>query len=101
MGIWDKVQRGVSRAAEEAEKQAALAKLSFDINATTGDIRRKTAELGDEVLKIARSGELKHDTIDPLVAEVGRLEARVADLEKQLAALRAAPASTSEQARGD
>jgi chromosome segregation ATPase len=96
MGIWDKVQRGVGRAAEEAEKQAALAKLGLDINATNGEIRRRTAELGEEVLKLARSGELKHDTIDPLVAEVDRLEARVADLEKQLADTRSAPASAAD-----
>ncbi len=91
MGIWDKVQRGVGRAAEEAEKQAALAKLSIDVNATNGDIRKKTAEIGEEVLKLARSGDLKHDAIGPLVAEVDRLEAKVAELEKQLAEIRAAP----------
>jgi hypothetical protein len=93
MGIWDKVQRGVGRAAEEAEKQAAFAKLSLDINATNGDIRRKTAELGEEVLKLARSGDLKHAALEPLVAEVDRLETKVAELEKQLAELRAAPAA--------
>jgi len=42
---------------------------------------------------------LKHDVIDPLIAEIDRLEARVADLEKQLAALRAAPASTGDSTR--
>jgi chromosome segregation ATPase len=93
MGIWDKVQRGVGRAAEEAEKQAAQAKLGLDINATNGEIRRKTSELGEAVVKLVRSGDLKHDTIDPLVAEVDRLEARVAELEKQLAEIRAAPAT--------
>jgi hypothetical protein len=94
MGIWDKVQRGVGRAAEEAEKQAAFAKFSLDINATNSEIRKRTAELGDEVLKLARSGELQHEAIGPRVAEVDRLEARVADLEKQLAELRAAPAAS-------
>ncbi len=96
MGIWDKVQRGVGRAAEEAEKQAAIAKLGLDINATNGEIRRKTTELGEEVLKLARSGDVKHDVIDPLVAEVDRLEARVAELEKQLADIRTAPASAGD-----
>ena len=94
MGIWDKVQRGVGRAAEEAEKQAALAKLSLDINSTNGDIRKKTAELGEVVLKLARRGDLKHEAIGPIVAEVDRLAARVADLEKQLAEARTAPAGT-------
>ncbi len=88
MGIWDKVQRGVGRAAEEAEKQAALAKLGLDINATNGEIRRKTAEIGETVLKLVRSGDLKHDALEPLVAEVGRLEARVAEQEKQSAEIR-------------
>jgi hypothetical protein len=92
MGIWDKVQRSVGRAAEEAEKQAALAKLSLDINATNGDIRRKTAEIGEEVLKLTRSGDLKHDALKPLVEEVDRLEARVVELEKQQADIRTAPA---------
>jgi hypothetical protein len=96
MGIWDKVQRGVGRAAEEAEKQAAIAKLGLDINATNGEIRRKTTEIGEEVLKLGRSGDLKHETVDPLVAEVDRLEARVAELEKQLAETRAAPASAAD-----
>ena len=96
MGIWDKVQRGVGRAAEEAEKQAAIAKLGLDINATNGEIRRKTTEIGEEVLKLARSGDLKHETVDPLVAEVDRLQARVAELEKQLAETRAAPASAAD-----
>jgi len=96
MGIWDKVQRGVGRAAEEAEKQAAIAKLGLDINATNGEIRRKTTELGEGVLKLARSGDVKHDAIDPLVADVDRLEARVAELEKQLADIRATPASTGD-----
>jgi peptidoglycan hydrolase CwlO-like protein len=91
MGIWDKVQRGVGRAAEEAEKQAALAKLGLDINATNGDIRKKTAELGERVLKLARSGDLEHAVIGPLVAEIDSLEAKVAELEKQLTETRAAP----------
>jgi cell division protein FtsB len=95
MGIWDKVQRGVGRAAEEAERQASFAKLSLDINATNGEIRKRTAELGEEVLKLARSGDLQHDAIGPRVAEVDRLEARVAELEKQLADLRAGPAVSS------
>jgi uncharacterized protein YoxC len=96
MGIWDKVQRGVGRAAEEAEKQAAIAKLGLDINGTNGEIRRKTTEIGEEVLKLARSGDIKHETVDPLVAEVDRLVARVAELEKQLAETRAAPASAAD-----
>jgi hypothetical protein len=95
MGIWDKVQRGVGRAAEEAEKQATLAKLSLDINSTNGEIRKKTGELGEQVLKLARSGELKHDALGPLVAEVDRLDAKVVELEKQVAEMRAAPASPS------
>ncbi len=96
MGIWDKVQRGVGRAAEEAEKQAAIAKLGLDINATNGEIRRKTTELGEQVLKLARSGDIKNETVVPLVAEVDRLETRVAELEKQLADTRAAPAGAGD-----
>jgi uncharacterized protein YoxC len=96
MSLWDKVQRGVGRAAEEAEKQASIAKLGLDINGTNGEIRRKTTELGEQVLKLARGGELKHDTIDPLIADVDRLEARVAELEKQLAEIRTAPASAGD-----
>lgn len=96
MSLWDKVQRGVGRAAEEAEKQAAIAKLGLDINGTNGDIRRKTAELGEQALKLARSGDLKHEAVDPLVAEVDRLEAKVAELEKHMAELRAAPSSAGD-----
>ena len=48
------------------------------------------------MLKLARSGDVKHETIDLLVAEVDRLEARVTELEKQLAEIRAAPAGAGD-----
>jgi hypothetical protein len=53
---------------------AALAKLSLELIATNSDIRRKNAELGEQVLKQARSGNLQHDVIGPLVTEVDHLE---------------------------
>ncbi len=96
MSLWDKVQRGVGRAAEEAEKQAAIAKLGLDINGINGEMRRKTAELGEHALKLARSGDLKHDTIDPLLADLYRLEARVSEHEKPIAEIRAAPAGAGD-----
>jgi len=96
MGIWDKVGRGVGRAASEAEKQAAVAKLSLEINGTNGEVRKRTAELGQAVLKLSRSGDLQHAAVQELVAEVDALDAKVADLEKQLAEVKGSPAAASD-----
>jgi len=63
-------------------------------SATQPAIRRKTAELREQALKLARSGNLQHDVIGPLVTEVDHIESGVAELEQQLANIRNAPTAS-------
>jgi len=49
---------------------------------------------GEQVLELARSGDLQHDVIGRLFTEVDHLESRVAQLEYLLANSRTAPTAS-------
>ena len=85
MTFWNKVQQGVGRAAAEAEKQARIARLGMQIGEVEGSIRQKKQELGDKALGLIRSGDLKDPSLDPTVEEIGKDEARLAELRAELA----------------
>jgi len=78
MTFWNKVQSGVSRAAAEAEKQAKVTRLNFQMGEVQTAIRRKQQELGEAALQLARSGKLSEPTLDPLVAAMSQLRVRPA-----------------------
>lgn len=87
-GLWDSVKRGASRAAAEAEKQAAVAKLSVEISQTNGKIQGKLEEMGKASLSLYREGTIDHAELEPIVVEISNLEDRVKELEKQIASLK-------------
>lgn len=91
-GLWDSVKRGASRAAAEAEKQAAVAKLSVEISQANGKIRDKLEEMGKASLSLYREGTIDHATLEPFVVEISNLEGRVKEIEKQIASIRETPA---------
>lgn len=93
MSFWQKVQGGVNRAAAEAEKQGNIVKLNLEISGAKGEISKKVTELGTLALQLHRQGELTHAGATSIVEEIDRLEARVADLEKQIAELKEKPTS--------
>ena len=93
MTFWKKVQSGMAGAASEAAKQATIAKLNLDINGAKGDIRKKVEEIGQVSLELYRQGELTHDSIAGIVTQIDGLEARIVDLESQIAEAKSAPPS--------
>lgn len=95
MSLWDSVRRGASRAAAEAEKQATIAKLSMEVNSTKGKVKDKLEEMGQVALDLYRQGTIDHASLEPIVLEIGNLEARIKELEDQIAAQKAAPAGNS------
>ena len=84
MSFWQKVQRGVSQAAEEAGKQTAIARKNLEISGLKGDVRRKTNELGDAALELVRAGTLRHERLEALVAEIAAVEEKVEAAEREI-----------------
>lgn len=93
MSLWDQMRRGVNRAAQEAEKQATIARLSMEINQTKGQVKDKLEEVGKITLGLYREGVIDHASLEAPVVEIGKLEAHISDLEGQIAALKSAPPS--------
>lgn len=91
MTFWNKVQHGVSRAAEEAEKQARTARISMQIGDVESSIRQKKKDLGDTAFDLIRAGKLAEPSLDSIVQEIGQQEARLADLHSELAETQPAP----------
>ncbi len=95
MSLWDSVRRGASRAAAEAERQATIAKLSMEVNSTKGKIKDKLEEMGKISLDLYRQGTIDHASLEPIVMDIGSLEARIKELEDQIAAQKTGPSSSS------
>jgi hypothetical protein len=96
MTFWNKVQSGVSRAAAEAEKQAKVTRLNFQVGEVQTTLRRKQQELGEVALQLARDGKLSDPAVDALVASIDEQEARMAELRAQVTEIQGAvpPATT-------
>jgi hypothetical protein len=90
MTFWNKVQSGVSRAAAEAEKQAKITRLNFQVGEVQTAIRRKQQELGEAALQLARDGKLSDPAVDGIVEEIGGQETKLAELREQLAEVQGA-----------
>ena len=95
MAFWQQVRRGVTKAAAEAEKQANIARLTLEINGVKGNIRRKVEELGDRALTFIRQGEIVEPSLGTIAHEIAELEARVAEIEKQIEEVRSTPTGES------
>jgi len=89
MSLWDSVKRTANKAAAEAEKTAAIARLSMEVKTTRGEIKDKLEELGHTALGLYREGTIDHGSLESVVLEIGKLEAKVTDLEGQIAAQKA------------
>ena len=96
MTFWNKVQQGAKSAAAEAEKQARSARLGMQIRELESDIGQKTKELGDTALGLIRAGTLTEPAFENVVAEITRLEARLAELRGEQSQLQAPPAAAEQ-----
>lgn len=88
MAFWEKVQRGVSSAASEAEKQATVAKLNLELNRARSGLTKKHEELGSVVLGLIRQGELSHPSFEPILKDISSSEEQVSQIEAHLAETR-------------
>jgi len=88
VSFWDQMKRGVNRAAQEAERQAAIARLSMEINQNKGQIKDKLEELGKAALDLYREGIIDHASLEAPVVEIGKLEDKIGEIEGQIAALK-------------
>lgn len=93
MSLWNNMRKGVNRVAGEAEKQASIAKLSMEVNTTKGKIKDKLEEMGQTTLNLYREGAVDHASLEGVVGEIGKLEARVKELEEQIAAQKGSTAA--------
>lgn len=90
MSLWDNMRKGVNRAAAEAEKQAAIAKLSMEVNSTKGKVKDKLEEMGKSALALYREGTIDHASLEGIVVEIGKLESHIKELEDQIASQKSA-----------
>lgn len=90
MSLWDNMRKGVNRAAAEAERQAAIAKLSMEVNSTKGKVKDKLEEMGKSALTLYREGTIDHASLEGIVVEIGKLESHIKELEDQIAAQKSA-----------
>jgi hypothetical protein len=103
MTFWKNVKQGVSRAASEAEKQAKLTQLNFQVGEVETRIRRRKGELGDVALKLCREGRITDPDLVVIVQAISEEEARSAELREQMEQVRgsSAPSSSSSGAAAD
>jgi len=96
MDFWqqtrEQVRRLLNRAGVEAERATRLAQLSIEAGNVRGNAQRKTADLGALARKLVRDGAITHADLAAVITEIEALEARVKELEEQIAATKAGPA---------
>jgi hypothetical protein len=88
VSFWQKVQRGVSSAASEAEKQANIAKLSLEVNGAKGSISKKYEELGILAAKLVKQDEISHAALHTAIEEITGMESHLLELENRIAEIR-------------
>ncbi len=95
MDFWQQTREQASRllrrAGVEAERATTLARLTIEAGNARGDVQRKTTELGTLARKLVQDGALTHADLSAVITEIEALEARVKELEEQIAATKAGP----------
>ncbi|MBX6772649.1 MAG: hypothetical protein IRY83_13040 [Chloroflexi bacterium] len=88
MSLWDTVRQKAGKAAAEAERQAKIARLTVEISRTRGKITERLEEMGQVALELYRQGTIEHARLEPLAAEISKLEEHIKALEDEIAAQR-------------
>jgi hypothetical protein len=88
MTFWKNVKQGVSRAATEAEKQARVTQLNFQVGEVETRIRRRKGELGEAALKLCREGRITDPDLAVIVEGISDEDAKLAELREQIAQVR-------------
>ena len=88
MSFWQKVQRGVSSAASEAEKQANIAKLMVEVNGVKGSISKKYEEFGVLTARLVQQNEISHTAFQAPLDEIAGQESHLHELEARIAEMR-------------
>jgi len=89
MKLWGSVRQQAGKLAFEADKLVRIRREESAINEVQGQITAQYTELGKAVLELFRSGAVSHPQIASFAEQVAQLQARVAQIEQTLAAIRA------------
>ena len=85
MSLWNRVKTVANKAASEAMEQATIARLNLQLGEERTALRRKVAELGEAALELCRAGKLNQASVVPIYEAIQAQEAKVAEIEKQIA----------------
>jgi len=98
MDFWqqtrEQVRQLLNRAGVEAERATRLAQLSIEASNVRANAQRKIADLGGLARKLVQDGAITHADLAAVITEIEALEARVKELEEQIAATKAGPAGS-------
>ncbi|MEX2588427.1 MAG: hypothetical protein WD602_10620 [Actinomycetota bacterium] len=92
MSFLDKAKKAAKDAGTEAQKQAGIAKLSLELKGVRDDLKSELTSLGEQTLKLVREDRVKHESLDPRLAEINRLEQRAAEVEGKISDVKAGSA---------
>lgn len=89
MKLWGSVRQQAGKLAFEADKLVRIRREEGTLNEVHAQITAQCTELGKAVLGLYYSGAVSHPQIAGFAEQVGQLQARVAQLEQSIAAIRA------------
>lgn len=89
MKLWGSVRQQAGKLAFEADKLVRIKREEGALNDVQGQITAQCTELGKAVLGLFRSGAVSHPQIAAFAEQVAQLEARAAQIQQNIAAIRA------------
>jgi len=82
MALFDKLSKGVSKAAEqakfEADKLMRVNKLNSEVGDLTRQLSQTTASIGAKVMELQAAGKIQVPELEGLISQVKLLEAQLA-----------------------
>lgn len=93
MPFFDKLSKGVSKAAEQAKFEADKMMKANKLNSELGDLARQAAQIntsiGAKVIELQAAGKIHIPELDELIAQLKNLDAEVAAKKAELEATKA------------
>ncbi len=89
MSVLDQLKRGVDTARSKADQLLRVNRVQREIKSIRGEIQAAREKIADGVMELHAKGDLSHQELEDLCAQIDGLNAQITEKEAHIASIRA------------